>query len=85
MQVNLGRSDSTPHTLGRNRKMNNISEEVQKEITRIREMITETKTLLPNGQGNFAIYEATVSAAEKAVREQDAVALVKILPELRCM
>ena len=65
--------------------MSDISSEVQKEVARIREMISETKALLPNGNVNFIIYEMTIAEAERAVREQDAVALVKMLPELQGM
>lgn len=65
--------------------MSDISSEVQKEVARIREMIAETKALLPNGTANFIIYEMTIAEAERAVREQDAAALVKMLPELRGM
>ena len=62
-----------------------ITSEVQKEVARLRETIATTKALIPNGQANFIIYELAISAAEKAVREQDAVALSRILPELREM
>lgn len=65
--------------------MDDISTEVQKEVARIRDMISTTKALLPNGQGNFAIYEFILNRAEKAVREQDAAELVRVLPELREM
>ena len=65
--------------------MSDISQEVQKEVSRIQDMISTTKALLPNGQCNFIFYEMLISQAEKAVREQDAVALVCLLPELRKM
>ena len=65
--------------------MSDISQEVQKEVARIRDMISTTKALLPNGRGNFVIYEMMLSQAEKAVREQDATALIRLLPELRKM
>jgi len=65
--------------------MSDISQEVQKEVARIRDTISTTKALLPNGQGNFAIYEIMIAKAEKAVREQDAATLVRLLPELREM
>ena len=63
--------------------MSDISQEVQKEVTRIKDMISTTKALLPNGRGNFAVYEILIDRAEKAVREQDVATLVKLLPELR--
>ena len=63
--------------------MSDIITEVQKEVSRIRDMISTTKALLPNGQANFVVYEMMLEQAEKAIREQDAVMLVRLLPELR--
>lgn len=65
--------------------MSDISSAVQNEVKRIRDMIAETKALLPNGNVNFAFYELTLSEADKAVREQDVVALVRLLPVLQKM
>lgn len=65
--------------------MSDIIQEVQKEVVRIRNMISTIKILLPNGHGNFVLYEMTLAQAEKAVREQDVVELVRILPELQEM
>lgn len=65
--------------------MSDISQEVQKEVSRIQDMISTTKALLPNGRGNFVIYEMMIAKAEKAVREQDTTTLVQLLPELREM
>lgn len=65
--------------------MTDISQEVQKEVTRIRDMISTTKALLPSNQGNFAIYEMMIAQAEKAVRDQDTAALVQLLPKLQEM
>ena len=62
-----------------------ISSMVQIEVARIREMITITQTLLPNDNVNFMMYEMTLDAADRAVREQDVVALIKLLPELHGM
>lgn len=62
-----------------------ISSAVQNEVGRIREMIATTKALLPNGNVNFSFYELTLAEADRAIREQDAVALVRILPELKAM
>ncbi|MFU8773574.1 MAG: hypothetical protein ACNA8H_14300 [Anaerolineales bacterium] len=62
-----------------------LPEEVQKEVARLREMIAETKALLPNNQANFIFYEVAIAEAERAIREQDAVALIRILPELQQM
>ena len=65
--------------------MPDISSEVQKEVNRIREMIAKTKALLPNGNVNFYFYELIITEAEKAIREQDVVALIRLLPELKSM
>lgn len=62
-----------------------VIEEVQNEANRIREMIAETKVLLPIGRANFAVYEATLNEADRAVRERDTVALIRVLSELRNM
>jgi hypothetical protein len=58
---------------------------VQKEIARIREMIATTRALMPDRQVNFIFYDMVIEKAERAVREQDAVTLCRILPELREM
>ena len=65
--------------------MTSLSQEVQNEVLRIRDEIATTKALLPKGRANFVLYEMTLDEAERAVREQDAVALVRILPELHGM
>jgi hypothetical protein len=65
--------------------MTDLSQEVQKEVARIRDMISETKALFPAGNVNFVMYEVAISEAERAVREQDTAALVSVLPELREM
>ena len=65
--------------------MSDISSEVQKEIARIREMIATTRALMPDRQVNFIFYDMVIEKAERAVREQDAVTLCRILPELREM
>ena len=62
-----------------------LIEQVQNEVTRIREMITTTQTLIPNGRCNFWIYEAVLRSAEKAIREQDTVQLINLLSELKEM
>lgn len=63
--------------------MSDISSAVQTEVARIREMIATTKALIPNGRGNFIFYEMAINEAEKAIREQDTVTLIRILPELQ--
>ena len=63
--------------------MENVIEAVQKETIRIREMISETKALLPHIKGNFVLYEMLLQQADKAILEQDTVALIKLLPELK--
>lgn len=65
--------------------MENISEAVQKEVARIRGTLAETKMLFPNRSVNFIIYEMVLAQADKAVREQDAAILVKLLPQLKEM
>jgi len=62
-----------------------LMEAVQQEVTRIRALITTSEALLPQGRGNFAIYEMILKEADRAVREQDAVVLAKMLPELKGM
>lgn len=57
---------------------------VQAEVARLRDMISTTKALT-NGNVNFIMYEMVIEQAEKAVREGDAVALVRMLPELQKM
>ena len=63
--------------------MSDISHEAQKEVARIRDMISTTKALLPNGKVNFAVYEIIIDQTEKAIREQDVAGLVKLLPKLK--
>lgn len=65
--------------------MEDTSTAVQKEVARLRDMITTTKALIPGGNVNFIFYEIVIEEAERAIREQDAVDLVKILPQLREM
>lgn len=65
--------------------MPDIIQEVQEEVARIRDMISTSKALLPNANVNYAIYEMMIAEAERAVREQDTTALVKLLSELREM
>ena len=62
-----------------------ISSAVQKEIARIRNMVSTAKFMVPNANVNFAVYEVMIAEAERAVREQDATALVRLLPELQEM
>ena len=64
--------------------MSDISHEAQKEVARIRDMISVINTWLPTNENvNFAIYETIIDLAEKAIREQDGVLLVKLLPTLK--
>ena len=62
-----------------------ISNAVQGEVVRLREMIAFTKAKFPTGKVNFIAYDMIIAEAERAVREQDAVALCRILPELKEM
>lgn len=65
--------------------MSDLSSQVQSEVARLRETMAMTKALLPNGNINWFFYEVAIAEAEKAVREQDAVALIRILPQLQEM
>jgi len=58
---------------------------VQDEVKRIREMITEVKTLMLQSNVNFYFYELVLTEADKAIREHDTVALLRLLPELKAM
>ena len=59
---------------------------VQEEVARLRGTIAETKALFPGGnQVNFFFYNMAIAEAERAVREQDVVAMVNMLSELREM
>ena len=64
---------------------NDILTETQAQVTRIRDMITTTKILLPDGNVNFGFYELELNQAEKAIREHDTVSLIRLLPELKGM
>ena len=65
--------------------MSDISSEVQKEVARLRDTIATTKALIPNSRANFIFYDTVIEEAEKAIREQDAAALVRILPVIQGM
>jgi hypothetical protein len=65
--------------------MMNLPGEVQQEVARMRNMIAEMKTLLPDANVSFIAYEMMIAEAERAVREQDTVALIRILQELQDM
>ena len=65
--------------------MKSLPEQIQGEVARLRETIAETKRLLPNGNVNWVFYDAAIAAAEKAVREQDAVAMIELLPHLKTL
>jgi hypothetical protein len=65
--------------------MSDLITEVQKQVARLRNMITETKTLFPNSNINFIMYEIYINEAERAIREQDTVVLIRILQELKEM
>ena len=79
------RLDGLVMPTGKEKRMSDISSEVQKEVVRLRELIATIKALMPDRRINFICYDLAIDAAEKAVREQDAVALCRILPELREM
>ena len=65
--------------------MSDLITAVQEEVARLREMIATVKALAPNGRVNFFFYDMAIKEAERAIREQDAIALVRILPELKEM
>jgi len=62
-----------------------ILTQTQSEVVRIRDMISTTKVLLPDGNVNFGFYELALNQAEKAIREHDTVLLIRILRELKGM
>jgi len=78
-----GRFNYVVISIFKERKLKDVSSAVQAEVTRVREMIAETKVLLPKGNVNFAFMEMTLDEADRAVREQDTTALVRLLPELK--
>ena len=65
--------------------MKSLPEKIQDEVARLRETIAETKRLLPNGSISWIFYNAAIAEAERAVREQDAVAMIRILQNLKSM
>jgi len=60
-----------------------IIEATQVEMARIRDTISTTKALLPDRNVNFICYEMMINEAEKAIREQDTVKLIKLYQELK--
>lgn len=64
---------------------NNILNEVQDEVTRIRNMIAETNICVPNSNINWCIYILTLKDADRAIREHDTISLIKLLPKLEEM
>lgn len=62
-----------------------ISSAIQKEVARLRDTIATTKALLPNSRVSWVFYEMAITEAERAVREQDTVAMIRILPGLKEM
>jgi hypothetical protein len=62
-----------------------MAKAIQNEVARLRETIAETKRLLPDAETNWFFYDTMIALAERAVREQDAVAMLRILPELQEM
>jgi hypothetical protein len=62
-----------------------MAKAIQHEVVRLRETIAETKRLLPDAETNWFFYDTMIALAERAVREQDAVAMLRILPELQEM
>lgn len=65
--------------------MSDLITAVQKEVARLREMMATVKALMPTGRINFYFYDMAIEDAERAIREQDTVAMARILPELKEM
>jgi len=63
--------------------MSNIMAEVQKEVTRIRNTIAETKILFPKGNFNLSIIEGLLDEADETIINQDTTKLIKLLPILQ--
>ena len=62
-----------------------LSSQVQIEVARLRDTISAINALLPNSKHSFIFYDLVIASAKKAIRDQDAVALCRLLPELRSM
>jgi parvulin-like peptidyl-prolyl isomerase len=62
-----------------------LPQAIQNEVARVRETVAETKRLLPDADTNWFFYDTMIAMAERAVREQDTVAMLRILPELQEM
>jgi hypothetical protein len=62
-----------------------LPEAIQNEVARLRETMAETKRLLPDARVSWVFYHGIINAAEKAVREQDTVTMIQLLPELKEM
>jgi hypothetical protein len=62
-----------------------MAKAIQHEVVRLRETIAETKRLLPDANTNWFFYDTMIALSERAVREQDAAAMLRILPELQEM
>lgn len=58
---------------------------IQAEVARLRKMIAQTKALIPGAAVSWVMYERVIDEAERAVREQDAAAMVRILPKIQAM
>ena len=65
--------------------MKSLPEEIQNEVSRLRAIKAELQRVLPNRSISWIFYDAAISEAERAAREQDAVAMIKILPALKNM
>ena len=65
--------------------MKSLPEQIQDEVARLRAIKSETKRLFPVSRISWVFYDDAISRAEMVVREQDAVAMIKILPELKSM
>ena len=59
-----------------------LPEKIQNEVARLRSRIEETKRLFPDNYVSFIVYEMLITESERAVREQDTVAMIRLLPEL---
>lgn len=65
--------------------MTTIIEEVQAEVDRIKGRIRRAVETFPEARVEFLFLRSYIREAETAIREQDAVKLVRILPVIREM
>ena len=62
-----------------------LPEKIQDHVAELRDTISYAKAACKNVAVNFVMYETLIAEAEKAVREQDTAAMLRLLPELQEM